>query len=417
MSAPTMNRRKFLASTAVAAGSLCFGAPMIAQNRELVIISNHGAAAQRAALEAIATAFGKEAGVKVSVNNMDHEAHKTAIRNYLAVSPPDINFWFSGERMRGFVDKGLFADISDLVDKEGWKDVVPAMTSTTVNGKQYGLPTAGTLWGLWYRQDTFDEFGLTVPKSYDDFFTLQGSASAAGLTPVTMGTKNLWPAAGWFDHMNLRINGLEHHQSLMEGRIAYTDASLKNVFDQWAELVNAGLFSKNMTSYGWEQAAASLVQKKAAIMDLGGFVSSAFPDEDKEQLRFAPFPTIDESIERYEDFSVNSIHIPAKAKNPGAAREFLSFFYRPDNFKSYLESNSSVPARIDIDMSHDPIVSAALDGLKGVAGTAQYYDRDTNPDVAQAGLKGFQEFMVHPDRGSRILEDIERARARVYGKI
>ena len=320
-----LNRRAFIAST-TAAASVGLASPLFAQNRELVIISNRGNVGQREALQAIAEEFGKATGAKVSVNNMDHEAHKTAIRNYLVASPPDINFWFSGERMRGFVERGLLADITDLVEENGWAEVVPAMSAVTVNGRRYGLPTAGILWGLWYRQDTFDEFGFTVPETFEDFFTLNDKAKAAGLTPITIGTKDMWPAAGWFDHMNLRVNGLDHHTALMEGKIAYTDASLKKVLAPWADLVNAGIFSQNATSYAWEQAAAALVQKRAAMMDLGGFISYAFPAEDVNQLRFARFPVIDPSMALYEDFSVDSIHIPSGAPNPEVAREFLVYF-------------------------------------------------------------------------------------------
>ena len=411
-----LNRRQFLATTA-AVGTAMLAAPLFAQNRELVIISNRGNADQRAALEAIAGEFGKAAGVKVSVNNMDHEAHKTAIRNYLVASPPDINFWFSGERMRGFVERGLFADITDLVEKNAWSNVVPVMGATTVNGRIYGLPTAGILWGLWYRQDTFDEQGWIPPQTFEDFFTLNDQAKAAGMTPIAIGTKNLWPAAGWFDHMNLRINGLEHHQELMAGRIAYTDASLMKVLEPWAELINAGLFSENATSYGWEQAAAALAQKKAAMMDLGGFISYGFPEKDRGQLRFAPFPTIDPAIGRYEDFSVDSIHIPAGAPHPEVAREFLTYFYQPETLWRYLEPDGNLPARTDIDVSSNHMMQESKKGLVGVDGTSQYYDRDTNPDVAQAGLKGFQEFMARPERAQRILQDIERARERVYGAL
>ena len=134
---PTLSRRQFLASTA-AAGAATLASPAYAQSRELVIISNRGSAGQRAALEAIAAEFGKDAGVKVSVNNMDHEAHKTAIRNYLVASPPDFCFWFSGERMKSFVARDLFADITDLVEEQNYADVVPALGATTVDGRVYG---------------------------------------------------------------------------------------------------------------------------------------------------------------------------------------------------------------------------------------------------------------------------------------
>ncbi len=410
-----LSRRSFL--TATAGVSLSLAVPAIAKTRELVIISNRSNPMQRAALERIANDFGKTAGVKVSVNNMDHEAHKTAIRNYLVASPPDICFWFSGERMQGFVKRNLFADITDLVAKEKWADVVPAMGAVTVDGKQYGLPVAGILWGLFYRQDTFDEFGLTPPETFDDFFTLGDKAKAAGLTPISMGIKNMWPAGGWFDHMNLRINGLEFHKALMEGKVAYTDAKVASVLNKWAELINAGLFTENATSYAWEQAASAMVQKRAAMLDLGSFVKQVTPAEETDQIRFKLFPTIDSSIGRYEDFSVDSIHIPAQAPNPEVAREFLSFFYQPENLAEYIKPDGNPPARTDINLSDDPIIAMAINAMKSVDGTSQYYDRDTNPDVAQAGMKGFQEFMVHPDRIDRILPQIERARQRAYGSI
>jgi len=419
MSELLLTRRSFLASTTAVVGAASIGglaAPALAKDRRLVVISDKSGD-QRVALEKIVAEFETASGIKVSLNNMDTEAHKTAIRNYLVASPPDISFWFSGERMRGFVDRQLFADIGDLVEKEHWADVMPTLASTSVNGRPYGLPLGGPLWGLWYRQDTFDEFGLEVPRTFDDFFTLQKKAASAGIAPVAIGTKNLWPTGGWFDHMNLRINGLDHHMDLMNGKIAYTDASVKKVFDAWAQLIDAGMFVPNHTSFAWDQAGALIVQKKAALIDLAAFVKYAFPPEEQHLIQFAPFPTIDASVPQYEDFSVNSVHVPAKAQHPEEAREFLSFLFRPENLKAYAMADGSIPGRSDIDMSEDRLVAIQQKAMKNVAGTAQYFDRDTNPDVAQAGMKGFQEFMVHPDRAERVLAEIERTRSRVYGAL
>src|SRR4051812_27852845 len=66
-----------------AVGGLSF--PAIAQNKAktLTLISERSNANTRAALAAIAAAFEKQTGTTVTINNMDHEAHKTAIRNYL----------------------------------------------------------------------------------------------------------------------------------------------------------------------------------------------------------------------------------------------------------------------------------------------------------------------------------------------
>jgi multiple sugar transport system substrate-binding protein len=408
-------RRRFMIGTgAVLAGSM-LARPAIAQAKELTIISNIGNADQRAVLQRLADEYAKTSGVAVTINNMDHEAHKTAIRSYLVVGAPDVCFWFSGNRMKAFVKRGLFDDMSDLYEREGYKKVLGASTGAlTVDDRQYGLPLGGLLWGMFYRKDVFEQKGWTAPATIEDLLALGEQAKSAGMVPVSMGTKEMWPAAGWFDHMNLRISGLEKHLALMDGKLAYTDASLKPVFDKWQELIKADLFTPNHTSSGWEQAAAALAQKKAAMMDLGGFIKYGFPPEDVDKIAYAPFPVIDKAMPRYEDFSLNSVHIPKNGKNKENARDFLAYFYKPENLAAFLEAESAVPPRNDCPPSKDPLINAAVESMKTVVGTAQYYDRDTDPDMAQEGLKGFQEFMVKPERRDQILERLEGTRKRIF---
>ena len=47
-------------------------------------------------------------------------------------------------------------------------------------------------------------------------------------------------------------------------------------------------------------------------------------------------------------------------------------------------------------------------------GIAQFFDRDYPAEMAKAGMEGFQEFMVKPERMDAILERLEKVRARVY---
>ncbi|MCM5560100.1 ABC transporter substrate-binding protein [Pleomorphomonas sp. JP5] len=410
----TTRRRFILGTGAVLAGGM-LARPAIAQAKELTVISNIGNADQRAVLQRLADEYSKASGVAVTINNMDHEAHKTAIRSYLVVGAPDVCFWFSGNRMKAFVKRGLFDDISDLYEREGYKNVLGATTGAlTVDDKQYGLPLGGLLWGMFYRKDVFEEKGWTAPSTIEELMALAEQAKSAGMVPVSMGTKEMWPAAGWFDHMNLRISGLEKHLALMDGKLPYTDASLKPVFDSWEDLIRADLFTPNHTSSGWEQAAAALAQKKAAMMDLGGFIKYGFPPEDVDQIAYAPFPVIDKAMPRYEDFSLNSVHIPKNGKNKENARDFLAYFYKPENLAAFLEAESAVPPRNDCPPSKDPLINAAVESMKTVVGTAQYYDRDTDPDMAQEGLKGFQEFMVKPERRDQILARLEATRQRIF---
>ena len=412
----TPGRRRFLktASATAAALSTGLGFPALAQAKNLTIISESNSEETTAAFRNIITDFEAATGATVTLNNMDHEAHKTAIRNYLVAGAPDVCFWFSGNRMKAFVERGLFDDISDLVAAEDYPSKLGGtLSAVTVAGAQYGLPLGGTLWGNFYLKDVFEEHGLTPPGTWDEFLAYGEKAKAAGLTPLAMGTKEQWPAAGFFDALNLRINGLDNHIALMDGEMSYLDPMLQPVFDHWEELINAGFFTENHTSFGWQDAAATLGQGKAGMMHLGAFVKGALPEAAVPNLTYVPNPKIAD-IPRYEDFSVDSIHIPANAKNKELAREFLAHFYQPENLAAFLKPGGNIPPRNDLPPSDDPLVNAAVESLREVAGTAQYYDRDTDPDMARAGLNGFQKFMAKPDQRNAILAELEKTRERVF---
>jgi len=123
-------------------------APAIAQQRELRIINDTNAGPERDGFVEVVEGFAAESGTEIDLSFIDHEAHKTAIRNYLVADAPDICFWFSGNRMKTFVDRELFLDITDFVEEQGYPDVLGGVISAvTIDGRQWGLPLNGTLWG------------------------------------------------------------------------------------------------------------------------------------------------------------------------------------------------------------------------------------------------------------------------------
>ena len=124
------------------------------------------------------------------------------------------------------------------------------------------------------------------------------------------------------------------------------------------------------------------------MMDLGGFVRSAFPESDLPQLAYAPFPEIVPGVARYEDFAVNSVHIPANGKNKTRPAISSPASTSRKTWRLSLAAEGAIPPRNDCPPSSDPLVNAAVEELKKVVGTSQYYDRDTDPDMAQEGLTG-----------------------------
>lgn len=151
----------------------------------LVINSNQSDPAPKQAWTDIVAAFQAEnPDITVKFNEYDHEGYKSAIRNWLVTSPPDIVFWFAGNRMKYFVDRGLFEDVSDVWESEGLSDSMSSTkASLTIDDKQYGLPFTYYQWGMYYNKDLFDMYGLEEPTTWEEFLKVCETLKANGKAP------------------------------------------------------------------------------------------------------------------------------------------------------------------------------------------------------------------------------------------
>ena len=415
-----MRVKRRLSLTIAAAALPAAMVSLAASAGTLKIISSTADPGQQEALEELISRF-KEANedVEVELTINSGEDHKTAIRNFLQAEPPDLTTWYAGSRMRVFSDKGLFADLSELWEQEGLADAMASSDGLVrgSDGKVYGLPYTYYQWGIYYRKDVLEANGLSEPASWQDIIEACKTLRANGIEPIAIGTKYLWTAAGWFDYLNLRLNGLEFHLDLTDGNVPYTDPRLDAVFEHWAELISSGCFLENHATYDWAEGIAPLIDGSAGMTLIGNFVMGSLREAGvDEMIEFARFPSIKEGVGMYEDAPVDTWHIPANAANQEDAMRFLAFVAQPENnavlpnASGTLAPNKNAPVPEDRFLQEGQKVLAEADGL------AQFYDRDTDPEMAKAGMEGFQEFMVHPDRVDAIRERLEETRQRVFAQ-
>jgi len=408
-----MKVRNALAGLAL--GVSILAAPALAGT--LVINPDTSDPAPRAAFEAVIADFRKaHPGIEVKFNVYDHESYKKSIRNWLSSASPDVVFWYVGNRMRQFVQPGLLEDVSALYTDAAKGELIPAgLDLVTVEGKQYGVPYTFYQWGVYYRRDLFEKAGVTSPpKTWPELVEACGKLKAAGLEPIAIGSKDLWPTAGWFDYLNMRENGFDFHKELMSGKVPFTDDRVKAVLARWKTLLDGGCFVKNHASVSWQESQAYLYQGRSAMMLIGNFIVPNFPKELAGSMDFFPFPQINAGVVQGEDAPMDSIHIPARAKNKEDAKTFLAFVMRADVQERINAALKQIPVNSRAAIADDRFLKAGRDLLAKTPNLAQFFDRDTSEDLATIGMKGFQEFMVNPDRADKVLGDIERARKRIY---
>jgi multiple sugar transport system substrate-binding protein len=407
---------KFTKTALLGALMLSVAVPALAQQRSLVINTDTSDPAPKAAFEALIADFeAANPDVKVTVNLFDHEGYKTAIRNFLTADSPDLANWYAGNRMAPFVKAGQFTDVSDVWAENGLTESLgSAASSMTIDGKQWGVPYTYYQWGIYFNKDVYKAAGVEVPKTWDEFVANCEKFQAAGVDCLTTGSKALWPTAGIFDYLDLRTNGYDFHMQLTSGEIPWTDDRVKAVFAEWAKVVP--YTTANHAAIDWQDAAALLVQGKAANYVMGNFAVATFKDGGmtNDSLGFMPFPEITPGLARAEEAPTDTIHIPAGAKNVADAKKFLAFLASADVQTKLNEALGQLPINKDSSVGDDPFLQAGFELLSTAeGGIAQFFDRDASAEMAKIGMEGFQEFMVKPDRIDAILDRLEKTRARL----
>ncbi len=374
-----------------------------------------------AAMEALIADFeAANPEIDVQFTNFDHEGYKTSIRNFLSADPPDLANWYAGNRMAPFVAAGQFADISDVWAASGLTDALgSAAASMTIDGKQWGVPYTYYQWGIYFNKDAYKAASVEAPGpegvDWATFISNCEKFKAAGIDCLTTGTKALWPGAGVFDYMSLRTNGYEWHMDLTAGKVAWTDDSVRAVFAELGKL--QPYVTANHAAIDWQDAAALLVQGKAANYVMGNFAVGVFKEGGmtNDNLGFMAFPEITPGIPRSEDAPTDTIHLVTGAKNPDDAKLFLAYVASADAQTKLNAAIGQLPTNKNSTVPQDdPFLVAGFEMLSNAHALSQFFDRDAPAEMAKAGMEGIQEFLVKPENLDAILERLEKMRGKAY---
>ncbi|GGB01780.1 ABC transporter substrate-binding protein [Allosediminivita pacifica] len=413
-------------TAAALALSTALAGPLAAQDSDLsgtlTIFSDMSNPAPRAVMEDMAARFGEmHPDLEIDLTIIDREAYKTQIRNFLSANPPDVANWYAANRMRPYVDAGLFEDISDLWDDpEIAENLASTEGAMTLDGKQWGVPYTYYQWGIYYREDIYNEYGLSEPETWEELKANCQTLLDNDVKCFTIGTRYLWTAAGWFDYLNMRTHGYDFHMQLTNGEIPWTDDRVRETFANWRELIDMGAFVDNHQSYSWQEALPFMVNGEAAAYLMGNFAVAPMREAGlgDDQLDFYQFPAINPDVEMAEDAPTDTFHIPSGADNKEAAREFLRFVVSAEN-QTIINAGDALgqlPINASSSVDDDEMLQQGFEMLNenATGGLAQFFDRDAPAEMAAIAMEGFQEFMVFPDNLDPILQRLEQARQRIY---
>ncbi|WP_225825721.1 ABC transporter substrate-binding protein [Streptomyces naphthomycinicus] len=427
LSLPGPSRRSLLrgaGGTALLAGagipllSACGGSGSASDPKTVTVGSNASDAVPKAAFESVYAAFKKQSGLTVDVNTKDHNTFQEQINSYLQGTPDDVFNWFAGYRMQFFAAKKLATPIDDVWAKIG--DNFPeAMKklSKGEDGKYYFLPMTTYPWAVFYRRSVFQQHGYKIPATWDDFVALLKQMKKDGLVPLAFGDKDAWPAMGTFDQINFRLNGYDFHVELMAGKASWTDPKVKDVFDHWAEILP--YHQDGFMGRTWQDAAQTLVAKKAGMYLLGSFVAQQFTDKaDLDDLDFFPFPEINSAYgQDTVEAPTDGFMVSKSPKNHAGVVKLLEYLGSPAAEELYLKTDPSVVAASSKagTSAYSALQKKAFEMIGGAKSLTQFMDRDSRPDFTSTVMQpGLQKFLQNPKGVDGLLSSVERQKKTIF---
>jgi multiple sugar transport system substrate-binding protein len=241
-----------------------------------------------------------------------------------AGNPPDL-FQAEYQALPTLVSNDVAADLKTKVSSvrshfaDGvWQQV------TLGTDAVYAIPQDSGPMMLYYRSDLFAQYGLAVPKTWDEFAAL--ARTVRQKAPKSYLTTFSAADPGWFAGLAEQAGAQWWSVSGQTWKVNVNDAATKKVADFWGGLVSAGVIDKQpMYTPAWNKALndGTLLAWPSAVWGPGVLEGNAA--DTKGKWTMAPLPQWSAGENKTGNWGGSSTAIAAKSKHIDAAVQFATW--------------------------------------------------------------------------------------------
>lgn len=278
-------------------------------------------------------------------------------------------------------DTEVFADAGKIVELPS--DLLELFNNPPkVDGKVWNAPMqVNSPQGIIYSKKAYEEAGITeLPKTYDEFIEIQEKLKASGISPIVVGGKDIFHMGFWVNKFlidQVYANDPDWNSKRTAKQVSFTDANVVQAMTDYKELFQ-NYVDKGWLSTGDNQTASFLVTGKAAQLYSGTWMFTQIAEADPNfEFGFYAIPD--------REGKVNVIGLPSPAgwsisteaskdaDKVEAIKQFIRYFFEPENYSMYLASINAIPStkepvsyesseqmKVALDLMADPNVKKSL---------------------------------------------------------
>lgn len=336
--------------------SVVLAVPQMATSADLEVTHWWTSGGEAAAVKEFADAFNATGHnwVDGAIAGSGGTARPIIISRILGGDPMAATQLNHGRQAEELIEAGLMTDLTELAEKEGWKDVVfppSLLDACTLDGRIYCVPVNihSAQW-IWLSHGAFEAAGVDVPSDWNEFVAAAPKLQEADILPLAMGQQG-WQQNLAFGAITIGVAGIDAWRKVQVERDAETAAGpeYKAVFDA---VVAARELARGSNVQDWNQATNLVITDKAGGQIMGDWAQGEFQVAGQVAGKdYTCLPGL--GINEILDTGGDAFYFPVVKDEEvqKAQLELASLLISPEVQVAFNLKKGSLPVRGDIDLS------------------------------------------------------------------
>jgi raffinose/stachyose/melibiose transport system substrate-binding protein len=284
------------------------------------------------------------------------------------------------------------------------------MDSLAYQGKHYAIPLDLNTLTIAYNKDLFAKLGLKVPRTLDQLLALVKPIRDAGYQPMSVNIKDGWPDGDlWFAQVAYTDATDKAIRRAEVGALPWTARPFLQAAENVKRMKDGGLFADGAESLDFNSNIAAFATGRVAMTYPHGNFSTGIIAKavgKKFKWDLFPFPPLNAGQKPRATGGPAIIwSVPAKAKNPDGAIEYMRLTTNPDGFKQLVKNNFIPGAKASIAGNPSPIYHRMVSFQPTAATRAIFV-----PEVYTALLNSMQGLLTSGGSASDVVKALAKAK-------
>lgn len=285
------------------------------------------------------------------------------------------------------LNQGIIVDLNETIDKYNLKDVflpAPLGWGTAKDGRQIAMPIDFSIEVFWYNKQMFEDAGVSVPKTHEEFLDVCEKLKTAGYTPISVSGKDNWQILRYLLMITYRYGENDFLYNLAQGK-QKMDSEIGRKAAAFVQELGTKYFQEGFASTDYTGASNYFTGGNAAMhyigtWDLPFMQDDQLTEEMKGNVGYFLMPTVSEgeAVGKSDFISNSSMPIAFGADSFDEETERFIEFYA-NHVSEAISGLAFSPAKNGTLPNETELTKSIYEDMQNSTGSIKLFDIELDP--------------------------------------